>query len=132
MKKFYVQYSEKLTISPMTCWVHKAVGGNHWFETNSFDPPLPTKVVGQGYPLFFVEFDGFVFQFSSIAELDVLMETFKQKMLPSSERVTPSLAGPGSHWLNKLPATVKKWRYRQRLVPYLAKARTEFQKVYRP
>lgn len=86
-------------------------------------------VPGKGFPTFHVEFDGFTFAFASLDELDICLETLSKKLLPTSLQLAAKRGtgvGPNSHWLSRLPAKVKPWRYREKAVKYLAKARGEF------
>jgi hypothetical protein len=77
-----------------------------------------------------VEFDDFVFEFASLAELDVCIATLSQKHLPSTDRETHERGtGPGAHWLNKLPGRTKSWHFRSRVIKYLAEARKAFGKA---
>jgi hypothetical protein len=113
----------------MTFWVHHEVDGKPWFEADEFDPPRQAAYPGLGYPVYKVECDGFVFEFASLSELCVCIETLGTKLLPRTldlSRARGTTMGPNSHWLSRLPARVKSWRYRQKAVAYLAVALKEF------
>ena len=115
----------------MTSWVHRAVDGSARREATDFEPPLQPVVPGRGYPRFHVELDGFTFRFASLAELRECMRVLGQRVLPTSLALSEAWgtgAGPNSHWLSRLPATVTPWRYRERAVRYLGKARLAFEK----
>ncbi len=94
-------------------------------------PPLSKGLSGKGYPLYFVEIDGFTFRFSSLAELRVCIAMLEQKHLPTTIRLSDlhGGAGPNSHWLSRLPKETKSWRYREKAISYLSKALFEFEQV---
>ena len=112
----------------MTFWVHRPVVGKHFTEAEVFEPPLPAVVGGKGYPLFWVEVDGFTFQFASLAELNVCITTLGQRHLPTTRRLSQEHggAGPNGHWLSRLPGWTKSWRYRERAVAYMERALLDF------
>ncbi len=134
MKRRWIEFdSEWARDCPMSFWVHRPVDGTSWARSEEFDPTTPSVVPGKGYPVYFVEFDGFVFKFSSLAEINVCIDTLGQKNLPN---VHPECekrgVGPVSHWLNRLPAHVLPWKYREKAVKYLAECRDHFQGAGRP
>ena len=116
----------------MSYWVHIEADGRPWYQAEAFNPPIPTPVPGKGYPLFFVEIDGFTFRFSSLAELSACIEALSQKVLPNPTRLSEARGtayGPNKHWISKLPKRVKSWRYRLKAIAYLAKALEEFERT---
>jgi hypothetical protein len=128
MKNFRIEYTEEWQRGPMTFWVHIEADGRPWYEATVFTPAAPSPIPGKGYPRFFVEVDGFTFEFASLDELEVCIDTLSQKLLPSTQCETQIRGtGPGKHWLNRLPAGTHSWRYRQKAVKVLRKAREDFQ-----
>ena len=114
MKKHWIEYSDEWHPGPMSYWVHIETGGD-WHSSTNHEPPLPGPKPGKGYPQFFVEFDGFTFDFASLDELRVCISTLGQKLLPTTKRLSQERRGgmgPNSHWLSRLPAKTKPWRYR--------------------
>ena len=109
----------------MRRWVHRLINSPKRGES-VFDPPPPPPIPGKGFPAYFVEFDGFVFRFSSLDELDVCINVLGQKNLPNVEAEWRGQSGPGSHWLNKLPGRVLPWSYREPAVKYVRESRDEF------
>lgn len=113
----------------MSYWVHIEADGRHWSAAKQFEPPLPGPVPGKGFPTYFVEVDGFVFRFASLAELDACAAALSQKALPTSRCLSEERGtgyGPNNHWLSRLPKGVTSWRYRQRALRVLEKARKSF------
>jgi hypothetical protein len=112
----------------MTPWVHYAADGGPWYAATVYDPPSPGPVGGKGYPLYFVEVDGFTFEFASLHELAACAEVLTRKVLPATYLVEykgqPFYSN--THWLSRLPAKTKTWRYRERAVRALAQARAAF------
>ncbi len=94
------------------------------------NPALQPVVPGRGYPIFYVELDGFTFEFASLAEIRACIETFEKKVLPRTldlSRMHGGGAGPNSHWLSRLPKGVKSWKYREKAVAYFQKSLDDFE-----
>lgn len=131
MKRRWIEYREQWDrSSPMAFWVHVPTDGKEWLDATDFEPPAPSVVPGKGYPVFFVDFDGFVFRFSSLAEMDVCIRVLGQRNLPDVKSEWSGRTGPGSHWLNKLPGHVLPWTYRERAVEYLRESRDSFRATH--
>ncbi len=129
MKRYWIDYQDTQPTHPMTYWVHREVDGKPWYDSEAFDPPRQAAIPGRGYPVFNVECDGFTFEFSSLAEMRVCIETLAQKLLPRTidlARERGTAKGPNSHWLSRLPGRVKSWRYREKAVAYLCEALNAF------
>jgi hypothetical protein len=129
MKKHWIEYRESWAREPMTFWVHIEADGRPWYKAEEFDPPAPKPVPGRGWPVYFVEFDGFTFRFASLAELDVCAATLSRKVLPTTRRLSAergASAGPNGHWLSRMPKGTKSWRYREKAVRYLLEVREDF------
>ena len=128
MKKHWIEYTEKWTTSPMSYWVHQELDSKYWYDAIEFDPPRPRPIPGKGYPFYSVEIDGFIFRFVSLAEIDRCMEVLSNKVLPTtlSLRADRGTTLLNKHWLSRLPAKVKSWKYRQKAVKHLSHARQEF------
>lgn len=129
MKRHWTEYQETRPHCPMTYWVHRLIDDGPAQDGQEFDPPKQAVAPGKGYPVFKVELDGFIFEFSSLAEIRVCIETLGKKLLPrtidlSRERGTG--AGPNSHWLSRLPSFTKSWKYREKAVAYLSAALEDF------
>ncbi len=109
----------------MTYWVHVP----SQTDPTEVTPPLPVAVAEKGFPLYCVEVDGFTFQFASLDEMRVCIETLGKKLLPNTLRLAKDRGGdPDQHWLRKMPNETKPWRYREKAVKYLAKALRDFEK----
>lgn len=133
MKRHWIDYQDDEPILPMTFWVHRAVGDVEvWRDAQDFDPPRQPQIPGKGYPIFRAEFDGFIFAFTSLAEIEACIAVLEQKLLPRTfdlSRARGTEHGPNAHWLSRLPTRTKSWRYRQRAVPYLREALQNFKKA---
>ena len=126
MKRHWIEYGPAWVDSPLSYWVHVEADDRPYYESERFDPPRPGPVPGRGYARLFVELDGVTLEFSSLAELDHLIEVLSRKALPTTRSLSarrPGGRGPNSHWLSRLPAKAKPWRYRQRAVRYLSEVR---------
>jgi hypothetical protein len=127
VKQRWIEYREEWwKRSPMAFWVHLPVDRKRWIDAAELDPPAPAVVPGQGYPVYSVEYDGFVFQFSSLDELRVCIDVLGQRNLPDVRMEWHKRSGPGSHWLNKLPGHVLAWAYREGAVRYLRESLDAF------
>lgn len=130
MKKHWITFTEEWQAGPMSYWVHIEADGKNWYAAKEFKPPKPKPVPARGYPVFHVEFDGFTFQFQSLDELRVCIDTLAKKVLPTSARLSAERGtgyGPSNNWLNRLPRKVKPWRYQQRAIVYLQKSLADFE-----
>lgn len=127
MKRHWIEYQETRPRSPMTGWVHRRVAARDNLAGEIVrDPPLPAVVGGKGFPKFHVECDGFTFTFASLAEIRTCMQVLGQKHMPRVGDLTDGTALNG-HWLSRLPARVKPWKYREKAVAYLGEAMAAFE-----
>ena len=126
MKRHWIEYTEKRKQGPMTYWVH--VPGKS--DPSDVSPPLPVAVPDKGFPFYYIEVDGFTFQFASLDEMHVCIEVLGKKLLPNTLRLAKDRGGdPNEHWLRKMPDETKPWRYREKAVKYLTKALGEFERA---
>jgi hypothetical protein len=116
MKRYWIEYTEKSTPGPLTAWMPS--------------PAAPTPVAAKsGHAVYFVEVDGFTFQFASLDELRVCIDVLGKKLLPNTLRQAEQLGrDPDEHWLRKMPDKTKPWRYREKAVKYLSKALAHFER----
>ena len=131
MKNRWITFTDKWQPSPLSYWVHVESDGRPWHAAAEFDPPLPRPVPGQGFARYYIEFDGCTFEFASLDELRTCIATLRQKLLPTTIRLSQDRGGemgPNSHWLSRLPAKTKPWRYRERAVAYMEKSLAHFQR----
>lgn len=115
----------------MTYWVYRCDDESRWHEAEVYQPPAPPPVAGKGFAMFHVELDGVPFQFASLRELRVCIEVLSRKVLPTTAQLIHEcgLKDFSNHvWLARLPAGTHSLRYRQKAVPYLAKALAAFEK----
>jgi hypothetical protein len=123
MKQYEIKYvPQEQRLSPMTVAIHKSNDGKYISDPQAqLTPPLPKEVPGKGFPALFVEVEGFTFHFASRAELNRCIEILAQKHLPSLHEEMQSQKN--QHWLNRLPAEVKAWNHREKIVKYLEEVR---------
>lgn len=125
MKRHWIEYTETWTRGPMTPWVHVESPSDPMQMT----PPAPTPISGKGYPVYYVEVDGFTFQFASLDEVQVCIDVLGRKLLPNTLRLARDRGlDPDGHWLRKMPEHTRPWRYREKAVKYLQKAWAAFRK----
>lgn len=133
MKRHWIEYWHCEPMLPMTFWVHHSVRRHGpWIDATEFDPPRQPPVPGKGYPIFHVEFNGFTFMFASLAEIRECTRVLGTKALPSTlnlSRERGTSVGPNSHWLSRMLARTKAWRYRKEAVAYLNKSLPHFEKA---
>lgn len=122
MKKFWITYSDTWKDCPLAFWVHKPLEeGEFYEETTEFNPEGPKKHI-QGYPVYNFELDGFVFVFSSIEQIEHFVKILSIKVLPTTRKLSEQRGGklgPNRHWLSRLPAKTKSYKYRQKLVSFI-------------
>ena len=126
MKKYWVEFKSNWKNTPMAFWVHQAIDENIWYKSEKFDPPAP-KPNEEGLYLFgFIEYNGFIFEFSSRAQLDEFIRVLSMKNLPSTIHLSrEKQLGPNRHWLSRLPAKVKSYKFREGLIKYCQKIKDE-------
>lgn len=131
MNSHWIAFQEERVIGPMTFWVHEPLETvENWSQARDFNPPLPPRIPGKGFPSFHVEYDGFTFVFLSLDEIRHCIDTLSNPLLPRSIDLSNSRGtgyGPNSHWLSRLPAKVKPWKYREGAVRYLRDALSDFE-----
>jgi len=68
-----------------------------------------------------IHFDGINLRFSMPQELDHFIDIMSKNPLPSARSLAPECAigRPNRHWLSRLPAKAKPWKFRKRLCLYL-------------
>jgi hypothetical protein len=120
LKRCQVRYSPAFRPGPMTIWVHRRYAPGPAPVPDGV-PPLPGPVGGKGFATLEVEFDGLSFIFASRHELDAFRAAMGQRVLPRPQALDRDLVPTyaNSHWLSRLPAGAKSWRYRERLVRWL-------------
>ena len=124
MPKHWIEYAETWRDEPLAFWVHRQVDSPNWRDAFEFDPPAPAKEPGKGFPIYLFEIDGFTFRFSSIPQIEHCVDIFSQKNLPQTRSLSESRCdnyGPNTHWLSRLPANTKSWKYREKAIKYLEK-----------
>ena len=130
MSRYWVEYSNDPVRSPMTFWVHREKAGQQWSLGAELDPALPVPVGGRGYPKYFVTVADFQFRFASFEEMRHCIDVLSSETLPSTTELSDArgtAAGPKSHWLSRLPARTKSWRFREKAVTRIVKALAAFQ-----
>lgn len=116
-----VDYRPERWISPVTPWVHKGVDASYWKAT-VFDPPMPPRVHGKGYPCWVLEHRGRELVFASPQEIDHVVDILGRKILPVTRDLGKPFRAVNSHWLSRLHTSFKPWKVRQELVKELRKA----------
>ena len=132
MKKWRIEYNQEFTETPLSFWVHKHLDHEVWCEAAVYDPALPKAIPGQGYPVLVVNIQGVELKFASPEEVTHFLSVIKQKNMPTTLQLSKqriSNHGPNSHWLSRLPAKLKPWSKRARMIPVLASALVDFEKV---
>ena len=133
MKKWRIEYRSGFCATPISFWVHKHIDHDIWIYASEFEPPLPKPIPCKGYPFLIVNILGAELVFASIEEVEHFLEVMRQKNLPTTWRLSRQRVdnyGPNSHWLSRLPATLKPWSKRERLLPVVEKALVEFREEW--
>jgi len=87
LPKYWIEHIPDWRGAPMAYWVHVQPEGEHWQGASEFSPPAPAPDGAKGYPLLCVETQGFVFVFSSVAQLAEAIRVLSLKPLPTSRRL---------------------------------------------
>ena len=68
------------------------------------------------------------FEFASLHELRRCIDVLGRKLLPTTRALSEGTGtGPNRHWLSRLPAAAKPWKYRERAVRFLQLALDRFE-----
>jgi hypothetical protein len=97
MPRYWFTYASDWRDAPMAYWTHD-------------DVPPPVAVSHRGFPILHVDSQGFEFVFSSYAQVVECIDVLGQPRLPTTRNLSASRSGgvgPNSHWLSRLPATIK-------------------------
>jgi hypothetical protein len=132
MEKWSVRYTEDFKPGPLTFWVHRETDGRPWYEATAFEPPLPKPVPGAGFAALYVQVFNVELHFASVPEVRHFLSVMRQKNLPTTRRLSTergTSSGPNSHWLSRLPADLKAWRKREKIIKIIENALVEFEKV---
>ena len=126
----WIEFSPVPVETPLTRWVHASVDGLPWYYASTFDPPLPRRVIGRGWPVWVVAHRGRELRFASRAEIEHAIDVLGGKVLPRPSTLVPRSEGwdwghANSHWLSRLNAAWRPWPVRQRLVAKLEKVVAE-------
>ncbi len=133
MKKLRIKYTEEYTPSPLSYWVHEHLDSDSWHEASEYEPALPKAIPCKGFPVLLIEGLGVELQFSSIEEVHHFLEIISQKNMPTSLQLSQkrnTTYGPNGHWLSRLPAKLKSWNKREKLIPLIKEGLIELEAVY--
>lgn len=121
---YFFTFEKDWRKAPVAFWVHVPVPGTD----KLCSPPAPEEIPHKGYLFLHVEFETHDLVFSSPAQLDHFIDVLASKPLPTSTQLSlrrGQPTGPNSHWLSRLPASVKSPRKREKLVDLLRAVRAE-------
>lgn len=134
MKKWRIEFTHTYPVTPLSYWVHKQLDHEVWHSASRFEPGLSKAIPCKGFPLLLVNVSGVELRFASIAEVEHFLAVIGQKNMPTPlqlSRQRSASRGPNSHWLSRLPACIKPWSKRVRIIPVVERALFEFSKVVR-
>lgn len=155
MNRFRISYTaDKRRYSPVSMYVHRSLVSTKsayfrhaWEIDGPFDPPLPPRVVGKGYPFYHIETDAMEWLFASLHEIEYVIAVLSRRCLPSTpqlvlearaEQPRGKLPAKGAWtfvrrtrwtWLKRLPREVMSWKKRQRVVRTMQKALEYFRQA---
>jgi hypothetical protein len=124
--KQWIEYVSDWRSVPMAYWVHVEQDGKHWRSAERFLPAAPVAVPHKGYAVLCVQLGDTVLRFSSAAQLAECIRVLSMKPLPTSRRLSVQRGsghGPNSHWLSRLPASIKGPKQRAHVVEVLRQTR---------
>ena len=133
MKKWRIEYKKKYTPTPLSFWVHRNLDDNIWLKATKFDPPLPKGIPCKGFPMLVVNALGVELEFSSVEEAEHFLEVIRKKNMPNSMQLSNARntrCGPNSHWLSRLPSSLKSWVKREKIITIIERGINELKSVY--
>jgi len=133
MGRWNMTYHINQKKSPVSYWVHKEVREKQipYDLCREYRPPFPLKDPLRGWPYLRVSASGFDFEFASLHELNHCINILGKKLLPTTQSLSHergSGKGPNSHWLSRLPAKLKSWKKREKIVSVLRQVKQELKK----
>lgn len=133
MKKWRIEYSKEYEPSPLSFWVHRHLDNDLWPLASIFDPSLPKAIPLKGFPVLFVDALGIELRFSSIEEVEHFLEVISVKNMPTPLQLTKLRNvnyGPNGHWLSRLPAKLKPWSKREKIIPIIKDGLSQLKAIY--
>ncbi len=133
MKKWRIEYRPEYTPSPLSFWVHKHLDAEVWSEATEYEPGLPKGIPCKGFAVLVVNALGVELEFSSVEEAEHFLEVIAQKNMPTSMQLSRQRnvnRGPNGHWSSRLPASLKPWSKRKKIIPVIKDGISELKAVY--
>jgi hypothetical protein len=133
MSQWRIEFEPAYRSTPISYWVHRNQDHDIWLQASLYDPPLPRAIPGKGFPRLIIEAAGVELEFASVEEIRHFRQILAQKNLPTTRQLSArrnSAMGPNRHWLSRLPANLKAWRKRERLLPTLDAGMRALEAVY--
>jgi len=134
VSRWRITYEPRYRPTPVSFWVHRHLDDAVWADALTFDPPLPKAIPGKGFPRLIVDAFGTELRFASPEEARHVRHVLAQRVLPTSTRLAAARGtsrGPNAHWLSRLPADLKEWRKREKLLPILDQGISALERVAR-
>ncbi len=117
-----LDHRDKPVRSPLTRWVHTPVDGKPYWSALQFDPPMPRKILGKGWPVWILHHRGREMIFASPEEIQHAISILSQKILPRARDLGRLHGAVNAHWLSRLHRSWMPWRVREQLVVKLSAA----------
>ena len=133
MSRWRLEFEPAYRATPVSFWVHRQRDQEVWADAVQFEPPLPSPIAGKGFPRLIIDAFGVELEFASLQEAVHVRQVLAQKNMPTSAQLAAkrqSSLGPNSHWLSRLPAQLKAWRKREKLLPILDEGIRAMEDVY--
>ncbi|MBL4868367.1 MAG: hypothetical protein JKY67_18530, partial [Pseudomonadales bacterium] len=108
--------------------VHRPLDSDVWEEATRYEPNLPKKIVNKGYAVYKIEYKGYEFTFSSIAEINHCVSVFENKILPTTYELASNSWMKNFqhvHWLSTWLGKLKSFNHRQAIIKLLNKVKNE-------
>ncbi len=129
MAKYWIEYSDTYTASPLSSWVHRPIDNKVWDQASQFVPELPKKILDKGYPIYKIVHKGYELHFSSKEEIDHCISILSKKILPTTQELASKSWMKGYqhlHWLSKWPGKIKSFKDRETIVKLLKKVKQTY------
>lgn len=127
MNNIELSYHRDFPRTPMTRWIrHQFYGwqprqtkSGQWMRPTWGQTPFSTQ--RKLWCRLEVHFRGVTLFFTTPLELDHFIAIMQQKHLPSGPSLVPGrrIGRPNNHWLSRLPAKAKPWKFRKAVCAFL-------------
>ena len=129
MNNIELSYHREFPFTPLSYWAGQHINGwvnkqtvsGQWRSPTYGETPFATQ--RKLWCRLEVQFRGVTLFFATPQELDHFLAIMQQKHLPSGPSLVQGrrMGRPNNHWLSRLPAKAKSWKFRNAICEFLSR-----------